>query len=125
MLTAAELAAMRSIQNDFMPGTAVIQRATLTPDGTGGYSESWQAVGTVRVRLYPQNSRAMAETVAGAQVLSVTRWFVTMPTGTEVSASDRLLIDNRTFEILEVNNGEMYQTAVRCEVTAHNEESRA
>jgi len=116
---------MRAVQNEFMPGTAVIQRATLTPDGAGGYAESWAAVGTVRARLYPQNVRTMSEAFGAAQVIAETRWFLTLPTGTEVVASDRVLMDSRTFEIIRVNNDQSYQTAVRCEVTAHNEESRA
>lgn len=125
MLTAAELAGMRKAQEQFMPGTAVIERAVLAPDGMGGYVEGWLAVGTVPARLYPQDRRAVAESVGGAQVLSVTRWFVTMPFATDVHASDRLHISGRTYEVQEVNNGEMYQTAVRCEVVSHNEESRA
>ena len=45
--------------------------------------------------------------------------------GSTVTAADRLVIDNRTWEIYEVNNSEMYQTAVRCEVYAFGEERRA
>ena len=49
---------------------------------------------------------------------------MTLPYGSTVTAADRLVIDNRTWEIYEVNNSEMYQTAVRCEVCAFGEERR-
>ena len=125
MLTAAELAALRATQNQALPGSAVIERYTLQSDGMGGYEQAWAAVGTIAARLYPQNVHSMAEnTAGGAAVISETRWFVTLPYGSTVTAADRLVIDNRTWEIYEVNNSEMYQTAVRCEVYAFGEERR-
>lgn len=107
-----------------MPGTVVIERYTLTANGAGGYSETWAAVGTVTGRVYPQISRSSDETIGGAQVISDTSWFATLPVGTDVDARDRILYDGRTFEVLRVNNSEMWQTAVRCELQAHNEERR-
>lgn len=125
MLTAAELIELRATQESILPGSAVIQRFTNVSDGMGGYDQTWANVGTVRARLYPQTVRSMAENAnGGAQMISETRWFVTMPHGTNVTAKDRLLIDNRTFEIYQVNNSESFQTAVRCEVYAFNEEKR-
>lgn len=126
MLSAAELAAMRVVQTAALPGTAVIERCTLASDGMGGYDQTWAAAGTVAARLYPQNTRVVAESVmGGAQVISETRWFVTLPVGSTVTAADRLVIDGRSWEVMSVNNSEMWQTAVRCEVTAFNEERRA
>jgi len=125
MLTADELTAMRAVQRDVMPGSAIIQRATLASDGMGNFNQTWLAAATVPARLYPQTLRGMGEdTSGGAQVISMTRWFVTLPYGSTVTASDRLSIDGRTFEIYQVNNDEMYSTAVRCEVYAFNEEQR-
>jgi head-tail adaptor len=124
MITAAELTAMQATQNLAMPGTAVIQRATLSANGMGGFTETWAAIGTAIARLYPVPSRAISEMVSGEQVISFTRWAVTMPVGTSILAKDRLLISGRTFEVGEVNNSESWQTAVRCEVTAYNEELR-
>jgi len=125
MLTAAELIAMRAVQVQALPSTAVIHRYTLTSDGMGGFDATWAAVGTVAARLYPQTTRTMAESAAGGnQVISETRWFVTLPYGTGVTAADRLKIGNRTWEIYQVNNTESWQTAVRCEVYALGEEDR-
>lgn len=108
-------------------------------------------MGTVAARLSSQNSRAVAESAAnGAQVIATTRWYVTMPVGTNVAAYDqlaltdgpagrlllqdggRLLLENgarllqpsagKLFEVTEVNNGQDWKTAVRCAVLGMNEE---
>jgi head-tail adaptor len=126
MLTTAELNELRATQNLALPGSAVIQRYTPVADGMGGYDQTWAAVGTVAARLYPQNVRALAESTAGgAQVISETRWFLTLPYGTVITAKNRVKVGSRTWEIVAVNNSEMYQTAVRCEVVAFGEEERA
>ena len=116
---------MQSTQVAAMPGSVVIQRMTLSSDGMGGYTEAWAAVGTVAGRIYPQNSRAFAESITGGQPISETRWFGTFPVGTTITAKDRLLYASRTFEVTQVNNSEMWQTAVRAELVAFNEEARA
>lgn len=115
---------MRSTQARAMPGSVVIERYTLTGDGRGGYTETWAAVATVDGRVYPMVRRGQAEIVAGGAVISDTSWFATVPVGTDVQARDRILYESRTWEVLRVNNDEMWQTAVRCELQAHNEERR-
>lgn len=108
-----------------MPGSVVIERYTRTSDGAGGVYETWAAVGTVDGRIYPQTQRSQnAEMVAGAQIMSMTGWMATMPNGTDVLAQDRLLYNSRTWEVTKVNNDQMWQTAVRCELEAMNEERR-
>lgn len=124
MLTAADLAYMQTTQEDALPGTVVIERYTTSSDGMGGQYQTWAAVGTVDGRIYPRTRLGMGETVNGAQVLSVTDWWATLPQGTDVTAKDRLLYSGRTFEVIRVNNDESWQTAVRCEVRASNEERR-
>lgn len=115
---------MRTLQERILPGTVVIQRHTLTRDAMGGFSEAWAAVGTATARLYPEGLRTQSEPVVGVRVTSETRWFATFPAATDVTAQDRLLAGGRTFEVVRVNNGEMWQTAVRCECVAYNEEQR-
>lgn len=115
---------MQGIQNLAMPGTVYILGMGTVADGTGGYTETWSTVGTVIGRIYPQVKRGVAEQVGGAQVISETQWFGTFPVGTVVTAKDRVKYGNRTWQVLRTNNGEMWQTAVRCELMAHNEEDR-
>lgn len=122
-VSANDLMRMRAQQERFLPQSGVIQRATLTRDAFGGYAEAWVAVGTVDCRVYPRD-RETRERVTGGQVVSPTRWDVTAPFGTDVRAEDRWLIGGRTFLVEGVNSGEGYQTAVRCECLALNEEQR-
>lgn len=125
MLTAADLAYMQDTQEQALPGTVVIERWTLTPDGMGGQTESWAAVGTVIGRIYPMVRRGAAEAVGGAQVQSETQWFATLPVDTVIYAQDRLFYGDSTWEVLRVNNDEMWKTAARAELEKSNEERRA
>lgn len=116
---------MRHIQEMAFPeSTIVIQRATFTSDGMGGFTEAWSNVGTVTGRIYPVNSRAFAEAEGGAQLVSQTRWFLSAPVGTDITAKDRIVFSGRTWEVTEVNNDQSYQTALRAQLTAMNEELR-
>ena len=124
MITTSGLRWMQAMQERAMPGTVIIQRHTLTRDSMGGFAESWAAVGTVIGRIYPQNNQRN-EFIAGERVEAETRWNATFPVGTDVTAQDRLLYQSRTWEVVGVNNDEMWQTAVRCECTALNEEQKA
>lgn len=124
MFSAADIAFMQDTQEEAMPGTVVIERVTLAPDGMGGQTEAWAGVGTVIGRIYPMTRRGGAEMVGGAQVQSMTQWYGTLPTGTIVYAQDRLFYGDSTWEVLRVNNDEMWQTAVRCELEKQNEERR-
>lgn len=124
LLTANDLTWMRAQQERILPGTVVVYRASLTENGMGGYRETWQAIGTATGRIYPINQRGAAEFVAGAQVISESKWAATLPVGTDVVAADRLKVGGRTWEVVKVNNDEDYMTAVRCDVIAHNEETR-
>ena len=124
LLSNGDLTWMRATQELAQPGTVVIERYTYTSDGQGGYSEVWAAVGTATGRIYPMVRRGAGEIVAGAQIISETSWFATFPVGTDVTAKDRLRYNSRTWEVMRVNNDEMWQTAVRCELSSQNEEAR-
>lgn len=124
LLSSADLTYMQGVQDTAQPGTVMIERYTYTSDGQGGYTETWAAVGTVTGRIYPMVRRGNAEGAAGAQVISETVWVATFPIGTDVTAKDRLRYNARTWEVLRTNNDEMWQTAVRCELSSQNEEAR-
>jgi len=119
-----DLAWMRSLQERAMPNTIVIESRTLAADGAGGYTETWAASGTVSGRMAPRVLNA-GEPVVGGQPASQSYWFATLPHGTTVTERDRLVADGRSFEVVRVNTSEDYQTAVRCECIAYNQERRA
>lgn len=124
LLTVADLAYMDTTQQEALPGTVVIERYTTTDDGMGGETETWAAVGTAIGRIYAQTKVSGAERVAGAEIQSITDWWGTFPIGTDIIASDRLFYGNRTWEVTETNNGEMWATALRCALKAFDEERR-
>lgn len=125
MHDATDLAFMRATQSEALPGTAIIQGTVNLSDGQGGYYETWQNVGTVPARLYPRNNRSYQESASGgAQLISMTTWWVTMPWDTVVDARNRVSMAGRTWEIVSVNNDEDWRTAIRCEVSSLNEENR-
>lgn len=125
LLTADDLAFMRATQEEAMPGTVYILAMGTASNGMGGYTETWGTAGTVTGRVYPMVRRGQPEAMAAEQVVSETSWFATLPAGTTVTAKNRIAYDGRTWEVVRVNNSEMWQTAVRCELTAYNEEKRA
>jgi head-tail adaptor len=124
-IRADELTWMRSERLRLMPEPVQVQRATLAADGYGGQSETWTTTATVLGLIYPVNSRTFGESATGGQVTSTTRWFASLPTTTDVIASDRIVYDGRSWEVLSVNNDVTWQTAVRCELSAYNEELRS
>jgi len=123
MLTAAELSSMRDVQELAHPGTAHIQRATLTSDGMGGYTEAWVNVGTVSARwgVNPQGR----EPVTGDQLVSSNDWTISIPYNSAVQAKDRIVQvgSNKIFEVTFVPNGQSYQTAIYLQATMLNEET--
>ena len=125
LLTSDDLSWMQDMQERILPGTIVIERYTSTRDPMGGMVNTWAAAGTVIGRIYPQNVRVYDEPLVGNQITSENRWYATLPMGTVVTAKDRLVASNRSFEVVRVNNSESYQTAVRCECVSYNEERRA
>lgn len=126
MLTAREIAAMRCTEECAMSSTAVIRRNSLTPDGMGGYNDSWSIAGTTICDVWAINTNRSdrENTTAGGQIITHAQWFITVPYNTDVTAKDRLEIDNRTFELTFVPSSHSWNTALRCEAITHNTESR-
>ena len=123
LLTTADTAWMAALQEAAMPDTIVIERRTLTSDGAGGYTEVWGSVGTASGRLMPITRNA-GEPVVGGQPASESYWWATLPVGTSVVETDRLVTGGRSFEVIRINTTESWQTAVRCECMALNQERR-
>ena len=99
LLSAGELSAMRTVQNETLPGTAVISRNSPTSDGMGGWTDAWAAVGTVDGRVAPA-SESGAERLVAERITAEDAWVITLPHDTDVTARDRIVIDSRTFEVV-------------------------
>lgn len=99
MLTAAEIAEMRSVQVLAQAGTCVITRGAMTADSMGGYTQTWSAVGTVTGRVWPARESG-AERLIADRITEADAWVITVPQGTDVVAKDRITESGRTFEVV-------------------------
>lgn len=84
-----------------LPETAQLQLRTLTPDGAGGFSESWTTVATVGCRVSPSGSQPQ-ERVFADRAGGVSTWTITLPALTAIDLADRLIVGARTFEVVGV-----------------------
>lgn len=98
LLSAGELTAMRAVQSDTLPDTAVISRNTPTSDGMGGWTDAWAAIGTVDCRVSPAGGGA--ESLMAERITDTDAWNITLPYNTDVTAKDRVAIGSRTFEVV-------------------------
>lgn len=103
MLTTAELARMRTIAQDALPGTAVIQNGTLTSDSGGGYTEAFtpRTGGTVACRLAPVSGNEREE---GDRINADADYIITLPATTTVETDDRIVIGAITYNVVAVRD---------------------
>lgn len=121
-LSAAELNSIISVENDWLTGTAIIYRkGTATPDGIGGYSDSYAAVGTVSCDLWENSGRDYENAVSANQDLSLKEWFITVPYNTDILESDIVTIDSKAFDIMSVPLKQSLNTALRCRALSRNQ----
>lgn len=85
-----------------MPDVADILRAATTRTA-GGYSQSpdpWPTVATTRCRLTTSLTTVPSEQPGATQLVSITHWMLTVPSGTDIRPSDRIQVQGATFEVL-------------------------
>ena len=75
---------------------ASLEARTLTPDGGGGYSESWQTFAQVWVKVAPAGA---ADTLSADALQSRARHRISLRRRTDLAAGQRLVIGARTFRI--------------------------
>jgi head-tail adaptor len=111
-LTPASLARLRTEAERHLPGTAVVQSAAGTANQGGGRTSGFTAVGTIPCRIAPL---AGQELDAAERMTAMTEAIVTVPVSADVSVQQQLLIDGRTWEIVNVKPRK-YETTRRIEV---------
>jgi head-tail adaptor len=116
LLTDGEIASMRSTLDESLPGTAVIQRKSLTADGQGGNSETWAAAGTVACRIAPVTSHGQDEGEGAGRTLQTADFTATFLAGTDVIAADRIISGGITYEVAKVNGPRSYELSRRVDV---------
>lgn len=103
MLTDGDLTRMRTVAEQALPGTAVIQNGTLTSDGGGGNTEAFTARtgGTVACRVAPLTGR---EGELGDRITADANYVITLPAGTTVETDDRIVISGITYNVTAVRD---------------------
>jgi len=81
---------------------AALQAMTLTPDGGGGYGESWQTFGWAWVKVAPIGA---TDTVSADALASRARHRITLRRRDDIAAGHRLVVGGRTFKVHAVLDG--------------------
>lgn len=104
MLTDAQLAAMRVVASESLPDRARVERRTSTPDGAGGWSESWVMV----LRDVPCRRRLVGPNPYEHEIANVitedSRWIFTFPHNVDIRIDDRIIgNDDITFDVVALD----------------------
>lgn len=92
---------MRTVAEQALPGTAVIQSGTLASDGGGGWTETFTASGTVSCRVAPVTG---VENEVGDRVAAESQYVITLPAETTVETDDRIVVAGVTYNVTAVRD---------------------
>jgi SPP1 family predicted phage head-tail adaptor len=101
MLSASEVARMRTVAEQALPGTAIIQGGSLTSDGGGGWTEGFTAAGTVACRVAPISGSEREE---GERISADSQYVLTLPAETAVETDDRIVVAGVTYNVTAVRD---------------------
>lgn len=108
MISAAELAAMQATVNASLPETCTVQRVTSqSANGYGGTTDTWSTVATLACLDEPAG-RTPAEREITGKLQAVSARTVTLPAGSDVRASDRLVQNGKTLHVVAPLTREAY-----------------
>lgn len=111
MITENMLADMRASINELMPDTCDILSLTATADGQGGVSQTWAASSTnVKCRLDVISKR---EATTGGAVQQFTGYVLSLPYDTTINDTDRVEIDDITYAVTGLNDGQSWKAVKR------------
>lgn len=100
MLTATELAAMRTTMDDSLPDECTVITYTLVTDSAGGHTTTSTSA-TVDCRVSPAGTGA--EDTVGDRVTPLNRWTITVPYDTVVAQTAKITVGLRTFDVISVD----------------------
>lgn len=101
VLSASQIAAMEATAGSALPDTCMVLRPTDVPNDMGGQTRTWgTAVASVACRIRP-GGLAPDEARRREGVVALGDWVITMPAGTDVQKTDRVVSGSRTFEVTQ------------------------
>jgi SPP1 family predicted phage head-tail adaptor len=113
MLTATELASMRSTMGDSLAGTAVVQTSAFVSDGGGGGTTTWTASGTVDCRVAPATSSN--EKQIGDRLQPETETIFTIPQTTTIDSDARITYEGRVYTVTALRAPRTWEISRRVE----------
>ena len=115
MLTAAELASMRTVAGGALPDSCVVQTSSFNSDGGGGGTTAWTTSGTVDCRVSPVGGMGASEDNYGDRISAEAEFIVTLPVDTAVTTNSRIIHTAGTFNV-EAIRDRSYEVTQRVEV---------
>lgn len=117
-LSETALTRMRTQFAQFLPDTATLQAKTITSDGAGGWTETWQTVsgGVVACRLDVRYRHHPLETVA-EQPITITEYMLTVPFDAPLEAHQRAVINGEVYQVRTLLTDHSWRVAKRAYIT--------
>lgn len=106
-----EWADIRSTAQAALTDSCQIQRAVKTSDGAGSESLSWSTVATVAAKISTPTGGYIGE--MASRLSEQASFQVSLPNGTDVRVTDRLVIDSQTLTVQAVYDPQTYSSLVR------------
>lgn len=103
-ISAGEFTELANVATVFMQGTAIILRESLTSDGLGGNTQTFNAVGTVSARLgkLAADEFGSQQLLVGGEISEIASRIMTLPAYTDVALTDRISYSGATYEVVDV-----------------------
>jgi len=116
-LTTAEITQMRTDVETLLPDVGDVLSLTQASDGQGGFTDTWgTATANVACRLDPLMGQVMlgsVETMAGAAIQPYSRFTLTVPNGTTITAANRFLLSGTSYNVVSLDIGRSWDLCKR------------
>lgn len=117
LLSNGDIALMRNLLDESLPGTAFLLRRSVTDDGQGGQTQTYGTAGTLVCRVSPISPmKAGGEETHGDRITSLADRVITFPANTTVLATDRVSVGAQVFEVLAVHAPRSWEISTRVDV---------
>lgn len=119
MPSAGQLLRARKRFAEELPDRATIQRNTSTPDGGGGFTQSWATLAAdVPCRLAPVGGGedSARGSSGGDRISDEATSIITFAAGQDVTEADRIIVAGQTFDVQLVRRRGEYEITRRVEV---------
>lgn len=114
ILSAAEVACMRSAVAASLPDTVTILTRSDVSDGMGSVVRSWVEQANVAGRIGPAGGGSVGGEVERAGTyLAVQSWTLTLPHGTTITTADRVLVNGFLHEVVEVTTARSWELCLQ------------